>query len=105
MAEIKLDQISHSYSPRPQTDADFALKKIEPQEAMDRPAGEMDQVMARMQAADESADVYGGCGPRLNEEKEASEWLGKGGAKAKLENEKPPGETIAYEELIKQWAQ
>ena len=76
-----------------------------PQEAMDRLAGEMDQVMARMQAADESADVYGGCGPRLNEEKEASDWLGKGGAKAKLDNEKPPGETIAYEELIKQWAQ
>ena len=29
MAEIKLDQISHSYYPRPQTDADFALKKID----------------------------------------------------------------------------
>ncbi len=76
-----------------------------PQEAMDRLAGEMDQVMARMQSADESASVYGGCGPRLNEESDPSEWLGKGGAKAKLDNEKPPGETIAYEELIKQWAQ
>ena len=76
-----------------------------PQEAMDRLAGEMDQVMARMQAADESADVYGGCGPRLNEEKETSEWLGKGGAKAKLDNEKPQGETVAYDELIKRWAQ
>ena len=60
---------------------------------------------ARMQSADESANVYGGCGPRLNDEKEASEWLGKGGAKAKLDNEKPQGETIAYEELVKQWAQ
>jgi glycerol transport system substrate-binding protein len=76
-----------------------------PQEAMDRLAGEMDQVMARMQAADEGANVYGGCGPRLNEPKDASEWLGKGGAKAKLDNEKPQGETIAYDELIKQWAQ
>jgi len=75
-----------------------------PQEAMDRLAGEMDQIMARMQAADEQANVYGGCGPRLNEEKDASEWLGKGGAKAKLDNEKPQGETIAYEELIKRWA-
>jgi glycerol transport system substrate-binding protein len=76
-----------------------------PQEAMDRLAGEMDQVMARMQAADEAANVYGGCGPRLNEPKDPSEWLGKGGAKAKLDNEKPQGETIAYDELIKQWAQ
>lgn len=74
-----------------------------PQQAMDRLAGEMDQVMARMQAADEKANVYGGCGPRLNEEKDASAWLGKGGAKAKLANEKPKGETIAYEEIIKRW--
>ncbi len=76
-----------------------------PQEAMNRLASEMDLVMARMQSADEAANVYGGCGPRLNEPKDASEWLGKGGAKAKLDNEKPQGETIAYDELIKQWAQ
>ena len=75
-----------------------------PQQAMDRLAEEMDLTMARMQAADESAKVYGGCGPRLNEPKDPSEWLGKeGGPKAKLENEKPKGETIAYEELIKRW--
>ena len=74
------------------------------QEAMDRLAGEMDVTMARMQAADEKAEVYGGCGPRLNEEKDPSEWLTKAGSpKAKLENEKPPGETIPYDELIKQW--
>ena len=76
-----------------------------PQQAMDRLAEEMDLVMSRMQAADESANVYGGCGPRLNEPKDASEWLGKGGAKAKLDNEKPQGETVAYDELIKRWAQ
>ncbi len=76
-----------------------------PQQAMDRLADEMDLVMSRMQAADEGAEVYGGCGPRLNEPKDASEWIGKGGAKAKLDNEKPQGETIAYDELIKQWAQ
>ncbi len=74
-----------------------------PQQAMDRLAGEMDQVMARMQSADEKANVYGGCGPRLNEEKDASAWLGKGGAKAKLANEKPQGQTIAYEEIVKRW--
>jgi glycerol transport system substrate-binding protein len=75
-----------------------------PQQAMDRLANEMDQVMARMQKADEKAKVYGGCGPRLNDEKPAADWLGKGGAKAKLANEKPKGETIAYEELIKRWS-
>ena len=75
-----------------------------PQEAMDRLAGEMDTIMARMQRADEASNTYGGCGPRLNEPKDPSEWLGKGGAKAKLENEKPKGETINYDELVKQWA-
>ncbi|MGE0005973.1 MAG: ABC transporter substrate-binding protein [Parvibaculaceae bacterium] len=77
-----------------------------PQEAMDRLASEMDQVMARMQAADEANKTYGGCGPRLNEEKDPSEWLGKeGGPHAKLENEKEPGQTIAYDELIKRWTE
>ena len=76
-----------------------------PQEAMDRLAGEMDQVMARMQRADEANETYGGCGPRLNEEKDAAEWLGQGGAKAALENEKPQGETIPYDELVKRWTE
>ncbi|MGE0121013.1 MAG: ABC transporter substrate-binding protein [Dongiaceae bacterium] len=76
-----------------------------PQEAMDRLAAEMDQTMARMQAADEQANTYGGCGPRLNEEKDPSEWLGKpDGPAAKLDNEKPQGATIAYDELIKRWS-
>ena len=76
-----------------------------PQEAMDRLAGEMDQVMARMQAADEQADVYGGCGPRLNEESDPEYWLSQPGSpKPKLENEKPQGETISYDELVQRWA-
>ncbi|MGI9524397.1 MAG: ABC transporter substrate-binding protein [Hyphomicrobiaceae bacterium] len=73
-----------------------------PQQAMDRLANEMDQVMARMESADKKAKIYGGCGPRLNPKKDASEWIGKGGAKAKV-NEKPKGETISYDELIKRW--
>ncbi|MAY85454.1 MAG: ABC transporter substrate-binding protein [Pseudooceanicola sp.] len=75
-----------------------------PQEAMDRLANEMDVTMARMQQADEAANVYGGCGPRLNEPKDPSEWLGKGGAKAKLDNEKPQGVTVNYDELVARWA-
>ena len=69
--------------------------------------GDLDGLAARLdklaQVADEKAKVYGGCGPRLNPEKKPEEWIGKGGAKAKLENEKPKGETIKYEELIKRW--
>ncbi|MCP3671489.1 MAG: carbohydrate ABC transporter substrate-binding protein [Gammaproteobacteria bacterium] len=75
-----------------------------PQQAMDRLAGEMDITMARMQTADEKANIYGGCGPRLNPEKEASFWLKKPGSpKAKLPNEKPKGETVDYDELLKRW--
>ncbi len=74
-----------------------------PQQAMDRLADQMDQVMARMQRADEKAKIYGGCGPRLNAAKKAEDWLGKGGAAVKLDNEKPKGETINYDELIKRW--
>ena len=76
-----------------------------PQQAMDRLAAEMDLVMSRMQAVDEAANVYGGCGPRLNPEVDPSEWLGRpDGPKAKLANEKPQGETVAYDELIKRWS-
>jgi glycerol transport system substrate-binding protein len=75
-----------------------------PEQAMNRLAAEMDQIMARMQEADEKAKTYGGCGPRLNPEKDPKEWLGKpDGPAAKLANEKPPGETIPYDELIKRW--
>ena len=76
-----------------------------PQEAMDRLADEMDTIMIRMQRADEANNTYGGCGPRMNEPKDPSEWLGKGGAKAKLENEKPQGETVNYDELVQRWAE
>ena len=76
-----------------------------PQEAMDRLAGEMDTIMGRMERADKANNTYGGCGPRLNEEKSADGWLGKGGAKAKLANEKPQGITVNYDELVARWAQ
>ena len=75
-----------------------------PQEAMDRLAFEMDQVMERMQAADEQGDLYGGCGPRLNEERDPEYWLSQPGSpKPALEDERPPGETVAYDELVQRW--
>ena len=75
-----------------------------PQQAMDRLAAEMDQVMARMQKADEAAKVYGGCGPRLNEERDPSYWLNKPGSPKAKVNEKPQGETVDYDELVKRWS-
>ena len=75
-----------------------------PQEAMDRLAGEMDITMARMQAVDEAANVYGGCGPRLNDEKDAAFWYANGGAKPPLANEKPQGVTVNYDDLVARWA-
>jgi glycerol transport system substrate-binding protein len=76
-----------------------------PQQAMDRLASEMDLVMSRMQAADEKAGTYGGCGPRLNPEREASYWLNQPGSPKAKVNEKPPGQTINYDELVKRWKQ
>ena len=60
--------------------------------------------MARMQAADEAANVYGGCGPRLNDERDADYWYKNGGAKPKLANEKPAGKTVDYDALVARWA-
>ena len=68
--------------------------------AMDNLASEMDKVMARL----ERAGVQGECGPKLNDEQDASVWLDQEGSpKAKLDNEKPQGETVDYDELIKSW--
>ncbi len=75
-----------------------------PQQAMDRLANEMDQVMARMQVADEKAKIYNGCGPRLNPKVDPAVWLSKPGSPKAKVNEKPKGQTIAYDELIKRWS-
>ncbi|MEM1343561.1 MAG: ABC transporter substrate-binding protein [Pseudomonadota bacterium] len=76
------------------------------QEAMDALAAEMDDTMARMQRADEAGNIYGGCGPRLNDEREADYWFSQPGSpKAKLANEKPQGRTVAYEDLVARWSQ
>jgi glycerol transport system substrate-binding protein len=71
-----------------------------PQEALDSLCAEQEKVMARI----EKSGVQGDIGPKLNEEKPAQEWLDAPGSPvAKLDNEKPQGETIAYDELIKSW--
>lgn len=71
-----------------------------PQEALDALCAEQEKVLARL----EKAGVQGDIGPKLNEEKDPQVWLDEPGSPvAKLDNEKPQGETIAYDELIKSW--
>ena len=74
-----------------------------PQQAMDRLAEEMDLVMSRMQAADEKAGTYGGCGPRLNKVSDPAVWLKQPGSPKAKVNEKSKGQTVNYDELIKRW--
>ncbi len=71
-----------------------------PQEALDGLAKAQDRILERL----ERAKVMDNCGPKLNEERDAEFWFAQPGApKAKLDNEKPKGETIAYDELLKSW--
>ena len=74
--------------------------EVTPETAMDNLAEEMDKVMARL----ERAGVQGECGPKLNEERDPEYWLSQPGApKAKLADEKPQGQTVDYDELLKAW--
>ncbi len=70
------------------------------QEALTWLAAQQDRVLQRL----ERANVQATCGPKLNEKKDREYWLSQPGApKPKLENEKPQGETVAYDALIQAW--
>jgi len=70
------------------------------QEALDSLCAEQEKVMERI----ERAGVQGDLGPKMNEPQDAQVWLDAPGSPvAKLDNEKPQGETVAYDELIKSW--
>ena len=76
------------------------LQTYAPQEALDSLCAEQEKVMARI----EKSGVQGDLGPKMTEEQDPLVWLDEPGSPvAKLENEKPMGETIAYDELIKSW--
>ncbi|HSI39420.1 MAG TPA: ABC transporter substrate-binding protein [Xanthobacteraceae bacterium] len=76
-----------------------------PQAAMDALAAAQDSVMERL----ERSGVQGDCGPKLNAKQPMAYWVEqakKNGTLApqpKLANEKPQGETIDYDTLIKSW--
>lgn len=70
-----------------------------PQAATDMLAEEMDQVMVRLQRAGMAQ-----CAPKLNAKGDPGKWLSDTQAPwKKLANEKPKGETIAYDNLLTAW--
>jgi len=77
-----------------------------PQQAMDGLARDQDAIMTRLQRS----GVQGKLGPVMNDEKTAEYWYaqaekdGNLAPQRKLANEKPQGETIDYDELLKTWA-
>ena len=75
--------------------------QVSAQDAMDSLASQQDRVLERL----EKHGIQGDCGPKLNEERDAEYWLSQPGSpKAQLANEKPQGQTISYDELLKTWA-
>jgi glycerol transport system substrate-binding protein len=80
--------------------AEAASGEKTPQEAMDNLAAQQDRMLQRL----ERAKVQGECGPRLNPSTDPDEWLKRPGSpKPKLANEKPPGETVPYDQLLQAW--
>ncbi|MFO1067652.1 MAG: ABC transporter substrate-binding protein [Geminicoccaceae bacterium] len=74
------------------------------QEAMDSLAEQQDDVLRRL----ERAGIGGDCAPKLNPEVDPAEWFAKseGGIFAprpKLDNEKPQGVTVDYDQLLNAW--
>ncbi len=68
--------------------------------AMDNLAREQDKVLIRIARSKSQGDL----GPKMNDERDEAYWLNQPGSpKAKLANEKPQGETVNYDELIKAW--
>ena len=71
-----------------------------PQEALDALCAEQEKVLERIEKSGAQGDI----GPKMNEEQDPQVWLDAPGSPvAKLENEKPQGETIDYDTLIKSW--
>jgi glycerol transport system substrate-binding protein len=72
---------------------------------MDSLAAAQDSVMERL----EKSGVQGACGPKLHKKESAEFWFAKAqkdgtiAPQRKLANEKPKGETVDYDTLIKSW--
>ena len=72
---------------------------------MDGLARDQDAIMTRL----EKSGAQGKLGPKMNEERDPEYWYAKAekdgnlAPQRKLANEKPPGETVDYDELLKTW--
>ncbi|MBK1668143.1 ABC transporter substrate-binding protein [Rhodovibrio sodomensis] len=76
--------------------------EMTPKQAMTSLAQQQDDVMARI----ERAGAQEVCGPQLNEKRSAEYWYNQPGApKPELEDEKPQGKTVKYDQLIQRWEQ
>jgi glycerol transport system substrate-binding protein len=79
--------------------------QVTPQQAMDGLARDQDAIMTRL----ERSGVQGDLGPKMSKEQTAEYWFAKSekdgnlAPQRKLANEKPPGQTVDYDELIKSW--
>ncbi|WP_374336669.1 ABC transporter substrate-binding protein [Leeia sp.] len=70
-----------------------------PQQALDQLASQMDESLQKL-----SQQPGLRCPPRLNPPQLPTYWLGRpGGPKARLRNEKPRGETVPYDKLLRIW--
>ncbi len=73
--------------------------EVTPQQAMDNLAAAQDDVLGRLERVG-----MANCSPKLGEEQDPKVWFDAPGApKAKLENEKPQGETVNYDDLLQAW--
>jgi glycerol transport system substrate-binding protein len=76
-----------------------------PQAAMDALATAQDLVMERL----ERSDAEGACGPKLNKKSKPEYWFARAekdhtlAPQRMLANEKPKGETVDYDTLVKSW--
>ena len=77
-----------------------AAGEVTVDKAMDNLAREQDKVLIRIARSKSQGDM----GPKMNDERDETYWLNQPGSpKAKLANEKPQGETVNYDDLIKAW--
>ncbi len=67
--------------------------------AMNNLAREQDRILMRIARS----GTQGKFGPKLNPERDESYWLNKPGSPKAKVNEKPQGETVNYDDLIKAW--
>ncbi len=83
---------------------DAAAGTKTPQAAMDQLAAAQDSVMERL----ERSNVQGDCGPKLNRKSKPESWFAKAekdhtAPQRMLANEKPKGETVDYDVMVKSW--